>query len=424
MAPVCGAPCQPEDSSGDSEASEASLLLELSELPVCWPHLLGSSEKADEGPKGQSHQIETLPELPGFPEVPEFEIEHIPSTPVRAVSEGATSLPSACAVDTAHTFSAAAGLLSISAAAASPTLTQLYTPASPRSVFKLQVTPKRNYNGDYRQYNPHGADWGNMSWYHTVAQLDSVALTFNPAKYPYASGGFYSGSFGSSAERFLAAVKEWQEDPKNPIISEFPDKKRQRYLAFMGASLLREDWKFDSVIFEDRYVPLGMFECPDLFELPGGVWVLKVSTMVVTVDYYRLGVFDWDTRFFDPILKSRIIFAWSSEAVASKIPHMGLPALEALRQELLFSSSGPRKLAPWSDMRLPALEALRQELLFSSSGPRKLAPWSDMRSVEVDMEPFMLLDVSGGGTAPVPPGLELQQEILASFTFPVEPQRV
>lgn len=139
MAPVCGAPCQPEDSSGDSEASEASLLLELSELPVCWPHLLGSSEKADEGPKGQSHQVETLPELPGFPEVPEFEIEHIPSTPVRAVSEGATSLPSACAVDTAHTFSAAAGLLSISAAAASPTLTQLYTPASPRSVFKLQA---------------------------------------------------------------------------------------------------------------------------------------------------------------------------------------------------------------------------------------------------------------------------------------------
>ena len=43
---------------------------------------------------------------------------------------------------------------------------------------------------------------------------------------------------------------------------------------------------------------------------------------------------------------------------------------------------------------------------------------------KVDMEPFMLLDVSGGGTAPVPPGLELQQEILASFTFPVEPQRV
>lgn len=136
MAPVCGAPCQPEDSEGDSETPEASLSLEQF---GCWPHLLGSSDQAEEGPKGKSLQIETLPELPGFPEVPDFEIDHIPSTPVRAVSEGATSQPSACAVDTALTFSAAAGILSISAAAASPTLTQLYTPASPRSVVKLQT---------------------------------------------------------------------------------------------------------------------------------------------------------------------------------------------------------------------------------------------------------------------------------------------
>lgn len=349
----------------------------------------------------------------------------------------------------------------------------------------------------WMQYNPHGADWGSMSWYHTASR-DYVhwqrlgpteALTFNPAKYPYASGGFYSGSVtlvngsvpvilytcvsGKGQVQCAAWPKdpsdpllsEWQEDPKNPIISEFPehvvssttfrdpttalwDKKRQRYLAFMGASLLREDpyqpqtatvvgysgdvafkdWKFDSVIFEDRYVPLGMFECPDLFELPGGVWVLKVSTMVVTVDYYRLGVFDWDTRkfepngsavpldygdhyyasksFFDPILKSQIIFAWSSEAVASKIPHMGWAGVQTLPRVMEYDSKHQAlRIFP-----LPALEALRQELLFSSTGPRKL----------VDMEPLMLLDASGAGTAPVPPGLELQQEILASFTFPVD----
>eukprot|EP00439_Symbiodinium_sp_Y106_P013210 s613_g1.t3 len=374
--------------------------------------------------------------------------------------EGATSQPSACAVDTALTFSAAAGILSISAAAASPTLTQLYTPASPRSVVKLQTRRRlrkerldqllglgnwiNDPNGPFRdpvtgmvhlwmQYNPHGADWGSMSWYHTVSR-DYVhwqrlgpteALTFNPVKYPYASGGFYSGSVtlvnGSVPVILYTCVSGKGQDPYQPQTA--------TVVGYSGDAAFK-DWKFDSVIFEDRYVPYGMFECPDLFELPGGVWVLKVSTMVVTADYYRLGSRPRGTNsralkfqpnssavpldygdhyyasksFFDPILKARIIFAWSSEAVASKIPHMGWAGVQTLPRVMVYDSKHQAlRIYP-----LPALEALRQELLFSSSRPKKL----------VDMEPLMLVDASGDGTAPVPPGLQLQQEVLASFTFP------
>ena len=47
-----------------------------------------------------------------------------------------------------------------------------------------------------------------------------------------------------------------------------------------------KDWKFDSVIFEDRYVPYGMFECPDLFELPGGV-----SWSLISMGFRAFGCF-------------------------------------------------------------------------------------------------------------------------------------
>lgn len=207
----------------------------------------------------------------------------------------------------------------------------------------FHFTPQRNWMNDpnglvyhhglwhlYFQYNPEGADWGNMSWGHATS-TDLQHWTEHPVALSYREGEqIFSGSVVISendSENHLTAIYtsayddghqaqstatssdggfSWEEDANNPILDRgtdcFRDPKvirfvdqeggeqwillaveaEPRQVLFYSSTDLRS-WKYLS-----RFGPLGdehvVWECPDLLRLaldnnPDDVrWVLTLST--------------------------------------------------------------------------------------------------------------------------------------------------
>ncbi|WP_203336170.1 glycoside hydrolase family 32 protein [Nocardioides limicola] len=207
-------------------------------------------------------------------------------------------------------------------------------------------TPQRNwmndpnglvhYEGEYHlffQYNPHGTDWGNMSWGHAVSpdlvhwQELPVALAATEAEEIFSGSVVVdhdntSGLAGSSGQVPLVAIytsvdtgtgiqaqsiafsldrgRSWQRYADNPVLdlgsTEFRDPKVFRH---------HDHWVMVVVLADDRVIQFyrsddllswthlsdfgpagaldGVWECPDLVWLPepetagGGRWVLVVS---------------------------------------------------------------------------------------------------------------------------------------------------
>ena len=215
----------------------------------------------------------------------------------------------------------------------------------PRPTFHL--TPHRNWMNDpnglvhhrglwhvYFQYNPEGADWGNMSWGHaTSADLHEwtehpVALRYREGEQIYsgsvvASGAddqltaFYTSAYDDNHQAQSRATSSdggftWQLDPDNPVLdrgtSSFRDPKVIRFSEADGTIrwiLLAVEADERRVLFYSStdqrawtylsaYGPLGtdsiVWECPDLIPLavdgdPDRVqWVLTLSTNPVGAD--------------------------------------------------------------------------------------------------------------------------------------------
>lgn len=198
----------------------------------------------------------------------------------------------------------------------------------------LHFTPRRNWMNDpnglvhhrgvwhlFFQYNPHGSDWGNMSWGHATSP-DLEHWTELPVAMPHRDGEqIYSGSVVSSGETLTAlytsayddghqaqsrATSEddgltWILDPANPVLD-------RGTTAFRDPKVVRvgDAWILVAVEAEERRVlfhtsrdlrswhetgsfgPIGeegvVWECPDLIPLavdddPLDVcWVLTLST--------------------------------------------------------------------------------------------------------------------------------------------------
>jgi len=213
----------------------------------------------------------------------------------------------------------------------------------PRPV--LHFTPRDNWMNDpnglvyaddrwhlYFQYNPEGADWGNMSWGHaTSVDLQhwtehEVALLHRPDEQIFSGsavvhpgGGlvaYYTSAYddGRQAQSTARSADghHWIGDPGNPVLdrgtSSFRDPKIIRHVADDGALT----WVMLAVEADDRqvlfytsrdlrtwehtgsYGPLGaegvVWECPDLVRLPvdgnkgDQRWVLLLSTNPVGAD--------------------------------------------------------------------------------------------------------------------------------------------
>lgn len=238
-------------------------------------------------------------------------------------------------------------------------------------------TPARNWMNDpnglvyhqgvyhlFYQYNPFGADWGNMSWGHAVSHdlVDwnelPVAIACTPTEQIYSGSvvvdhGNTSG-FGSLETPPLVAVYtsvspdggqaqslaystdggyQWEKYGANPVLDrasrEFRDPKVFSFTASSGEhtwimvaveATLRQvvvysshnlrDWTFESTI--GPFGPDGVvWECPDLFPLPVDGdperirWVLLLSTnrigdLVDSSMSYLVGSFDGHTFEADP----------------------------------------------------------------------------------------------------------------------------
>jgi len=235
---------------------------------------------------------------------------------------------------------------------------------------QFHFTPEKNwmndpnglvyYQGEYHlfyQYNPFGDTWGHMSWGHAVSP-DLVHWRHLPLALPEADGvmifsgsavvdwnntsGFgrdgrpplvaiYAGCRSSDGVQFVCVAhsndrgRTWTKYPGNPVIDrhskDFRDPKVQWHEAthrwimtvslsaehkvcFYGSPNLR-DWTLLSQ-FGPAGATAGVWECPDLFELPvAGTperrWVLAVNINPGSVaggsgGQYFIGQFD-GTRF-------------------------------------------------------------------------------------------------------------------------------
>ncbi|MBR5403233.1 MAG: GH32 C-terminal domain-containing protein [Bacteroidales bacterium] len=166
----------------------------------------------------------------------------------------------------------------------------------------------------YFQYNPFFSKWGNMSWGHATSK-DLVNWKEHPvALMPDSLGMIFSGSAACDKNRIAAMYTSagkgqsqslaWSYDggmtyvklPSNPVLKssnpDFRDPKIFRYedswrmvLAsgntieiYSSSNLI--DWDYESCFGEEIGNHGGVWECPDLFELPyldGKKWVLLVS---------------------------------------------------------------------------------------------------------------------------------------------------
>lgn len=166
----------------------------------------------------------------------------------------------------------------------------------------------------YYQYNPFGAKWGNMSWGHATSK-DLVHWDEQPvALVPDSLGMIFSGSAAchdgliaamyTSAGRRQSQSLAWSSDggksyekiSTNPVLEsfrpDFRDPKIFHYCDSWRMVLAAGDaieiysssdlvsWQFESRFGEGIGNHGGVWECPDLFELPykdGKLWVLLVS---------------------------------------------------------------------------------------------------------------------------------------------------
>lgn len=166
----------------------------------------------------------------------------------------------------------------------------------------------------YYQYNPFGAKWGNMSWGHATSRdlfhwkEHDVALT------PDSLGMIFSGSAACADDRVVAVYTSagmrqsqsiafsndsgmtFHKFESNPVLEsfrpDFRDPKVFRYgdewrLVLAAGNAVEiysspdlEHWSLESRFGENYGNHGGVWECPDLFELPyenGSKWVLLVS---------------------------------------------------------------------------------------------------------------------------------------------------
>lgn len=179
------------------------------------------------------------------------------------------------------------------------------------------------YDGVYHlayQFNPLGTRWQNMSWGHATS-TDLVTWEHQPvALYPDTLGAIFSGStvmdmhnttgLQSGAEKALLSYftnagpkgqvqslaysndkgKTWTKYENNPILTHFdndPDfrdpkvfwhAKTERWVMVIARSLEKEmeiyssengiEWQFESSFGKGHGAQNGIWECPDLFEMP------------------------------------------------------------------------------------------------------------------------------------------------------------
>lgn len=227
---------------------------------------------------------------------------------------------------------------------------------------RIHISPERGWMNDpngmffldgewhlYYQYNPYGAKWGNMSWAHAVSR-DLVEWEHLPTVlYPDNLGAIFSGSavvdehntagFGEGAvvaiytsagtrqsqsiAYSLDKGKTYTKYEHNPVLTshrvDFRDPKvfwhtpTEKWIMILAAGNAMEiysstnlkEWKFESRFGEQWGYHTGVWECPDLFELPykdGTKWVMLCSLTIPerggsSVQYF---VGDFDGHTFTP----------------------------------------------------------------------------------------------------------------------------
>ena len=164
----------------------------------------------------------------------------------------------------------------------------------------------------YFQYNPYGSKWGNMHWGHAISK-DLINWEHRPdAITPDALGTIFSGSavvdtdntagFGAGAivaiytqnsDRQVQSIaystdngRSFTKYENNPVLTsdarDFRDpkvfwhKETQRWIMLLAvgqemqifSSSNLKDWAFESSFGEGQGAHGGVWECPDLFELP------------------------------------------------------------------------------------------------------------------------------------------------------------
>lgn len=220
----------------------------------------------------------------------------------------------------------------------------------------IHFSPERGWTNDpngmfykdgewhlYYQHNPYGSKWGNMSWGHAISR-DLVNWKQLPdVLFPDELGAIFSGSavvdehntagFGEGAVVAIytsAGARQTQsiaysldggttftKYEHNPVLTshraDFRDPKvfwytpRERWIMVLAAGNAMEiyssanlrEWTFESRCGEDYGYHTGVWECPDLFELPyegGTKWVLLCSLSIPerggsSVQYF-VGEFD------------------------------------------------------------------------------------------------------------------------------------